>query len=119
MIRLLLVGEQPGVLKGLKMRLTAENDMQVVGKASDSETAIKLADFSHPDVVLIDIDMLRSDGITTAKKIRLKYPGVSIILLSFYDDALTCAQAEESGANAFIPKSLPASILLNKIRQFS
>ena len=119
MIRLLIVGDQPGVRKGLLMRLAAEADFDVIGEAADGQTALRLATVLCPDVVLLDVDMPSLDGLVTASELRSLCPYVSIIMLSFQDDVLTRSLAEQAGAAAFVAKCLPAAILLSAIRQVS
>jgi len=117
MIRLIVVEDQPAVRKGLKMRLSAEADLSVVGEAEDGAAVLDLAKVISPDVVLLDVEMPHLDGIRTAKALHAICPQVAIIMLSIYDDALTRAQAAEAGAAAFVAKTLPTDVLLSTIRQ--
>jgi len=117
MIRLLIVGDQPGVREGLLMRLAAEADFDVIGEAANGQTALRLATLLCPDVVILDVDMPSLDGMATARALRSLCPYASVIILSFKDDALTRSLAEQAGAAAFVAKSLPAATLLSAIRQ--
>ncbi len=117
MTRLLVVGDQPAVRRGLLMRLAAEQDLSLVGEETEGRSVIDLARSLCPDVVLIDLDMLRIDGISTVKSLHSICPQASIILLSMYDDVLTGDQARVAGAAALIAKSMPADTLLATIRQ--
>jgi len=115
MIRILIVESQPAVRKGLHMRLVAEADLSVVGEASDGQAAVDLTAVLHPDVVLVDVEMPRSDA--TANALCLICQQASVIILSMHDDAFTRARAKEAGAAAFVAKSMPAEALLEAIRQ--
>jgi DNA-binding NarL/FixJ family response regulator len=117
MIRLLIVEDQPDVRKGLHMRLNAEADLAVIGEAVSGEAALVLAPLLRPDVVLMDVEMPRMDGITATKELHLILPGTAIIISTIYDDARTRARAQEAGAAAFITKSMPVTMLLAAIRQ--
>jgi DNA-binding NarL/FixJ family response regulator len=119
MIRLLIVENQPGVRQGLQMRLSAEADFTVIGEAADGAAAVDLAILLRPDVVLMDVDMPRLDGIATVSALRSLCPHASIIMLSFQDDTHTRTLAEQAGAAAFVAKSMPADALLTAIRQVS
>ena len=117
MIRLLIVEDQPGVRQGLRMRLGAEADFSVIGEATDKQSALELATLLRPDVVLMDVDMPRLDGIATACALRSICPHISVIMLSFQDDVSARRLAEQAGVVAFVAKSMPADTLLTAIRQ--
>ncbi len=99
------------------MLLAGEPDLCVLGEAADGVTALDLAARLQPDIVLLDVDMPRLDGIATARSLRWLCPQTGIILLSIHDDARTQENAAEAGAAAFVAKSMPATTLLTAIRQ--
>jgi DNA-binding NarL/FixJ family response regulator len=117
MIRLLIVEDQPGVRKGLHMLLDAESDLSVIGEACDGEAALDLATSLCPDVVLMDVEMSRMDGLAATSALRLIRPQAAVIILSLHDDAPTRARARDAGAAAFVAKSMPAATLLTTIRR--
>ena len=117
MIRVLIVDDQPAVRQGLRMRLAAEPDLEVVGEAADGEVALSCAQALCPDVVLMDVEMPGMDGIAATDTLRKLCPSTAVIVLSMYDDARTRARAEGAGAAAFVGKSLPTDTLLATIRQ--
>jgi len=102
--------------KGLNMRLAAENDLLVIGEAADSDTALAMAIANCPDIVLVDADMVNTDGIALANILHTMCPQTSVIILSIHDDARTCRRAGDAGAAAIVVKSLPADTLLTAIR---
>ena len=82
------------------MRLAAETDFSVIGEATDGQAALDLTTSLRPDVVLMDVDMPRLDGIATASMLRLMCPQTSVIMLSFQDDVLTlpaCGASRRGG----------------------
>ena len=117
MIRLLIVDDEPAVRKGLRMRLAAEPDLSVIGEAPDGQTALDLARDLCPDVVLMDVEMPRMDGIAATSALHALCPRTSVIMLSIHDDARTRSLAEDAGAIAFVAKSVPIAMLLATIRQ--
>jgi DNA-binding NarL/FixJ family response regulator len=116
MIRIVIVGEQPEVRKGLSMRLAAETDFSVAGEAPDCLTAVGLINNLCPEVVLVDVDMLGKDGISAAKELHAHCPHTRMVIISLHDDAFTCERVKSSGAAAFIAKSKPAESLPVTIR---
>ena len=117
MIRLLLVDDQPVVRKGLRMRLTMEPDITVVGEASTGEEALVLVQSLAPDIVLMDVEMPGMDGITATEVLRSNIPQSAVVMLSIYDDVHTRARAQAAGAAGFVEKRGAIEVLLSTIRQ--
>lgn len=116
MIKILIVDDQPAVRRGLRMCLALEPDMTVVDEAADGEAAVQLAQRVQPDLVLMDVMMPRMDGIRATALLRRLAPRCPVVLLSLYDDAGTCAQAQAAGAAALIRKQGTVESLLAAIR---
>lgn len=117
MIRLLLVDDQTVVRKGLRMRLTMEPDITVVGEASTGEEALVLVQKLIPDIVLMDVEMPGMDGISTTQVIHSSIPQSAVVMLSIYDDVRTRARAQAAGAAGFVEKRGAIEALLAIIRQ--
>jgi len=99
------------------MLLAAEPDLAVIGEASDVATVPDQVSDLHPDVIVMDGDMARLNGLATVHALRTACPYAAIIILSICDDAQTRGDAAAAGAAAFIAKSMPAGVLLTAIRQ--
>lgn len=117
MIRLLLVDDQPGVRQGLRMLLTLEPDITVVGEGSNGREAMALVQQLAPDIVLMDVEMPEMDGISATSVMRTSFPQSAVVMLSIYDDGSTRARAYAAGAAAFVNKSGAIEVLLAAIRQ--
>jgi DNA-binding NarL/FixJ family response regulator len=115
-ITVLLVDDQPAIRRGLRMRLSREPDLKVVGEAEDAEGAIGLAERLQPDVVLLDVALLGRDGIGTAEALQTVVPDSAVVVLTLYDDATTRAGATAAGARTLIGKHEPIPKLLAAIR---
>jgi len=99
------------------MLLDAESDLSVVGEAADGTAALALAAALCPDVVLMDVEQRRMDGIATTTAMHQAFPCTPIIMLSIDDDACARAIADGVGAAALVSKLMPAESLLTAIRQ--
>jgi DNA-binding NarL/FixJ family response regulator len=117
MIRLVLVDDQPGIRQGLRMWLSLEPDMTVVGEASNGREAMNLVQQLAPDVVLMDVEMPEMDGIEAAAAMRVSTPQSAVVMLSIHDDVSTRARAYATGAAAFVTKSGAIEELVTTIRQ--
>ncbi len=116
-ISIVLVDDQATVRRGLRMRLTMEPDVEVVGEAESGEAALRLVRALSPDVVLMDVEMPGMDGIVATAELRATAPHVAVVILSLYDDARTRARAREAGAAAFVAKHQAKTTLLATIRR--
>ncbi len=116
-ISVLLVDEQSAVRQGLRIWLTTEPDVTVVGEAGSGEEAIRLAQTLSPDVVLMDVAMPGMDGLATTAAFRANRPDSAVVMLSLHDDDATRAQAKAAGACAFVGKHEAADTLLTVIRR--
>jgi DNA-binding NarL/FixJ family response regulator len=115
-IRLFLVDDERVVRQGLRMRLSMEPDMDVVGEASDGQDALEAVPGIRPDVVLMDVHMPIVDGIAATAALRESAPGCAVVVLSMQDDVATRARAHEAGAVAFVSKHQIERTLTEAIR---
>jgi DNA-binding NarL/FixJ family response regulator len=117
MIRVLIVDEQNEVRKGLRMRLSIEPDMTVVGEAGHVEEALALAQTLTPTVIVVDIEMRDADGVNIVERLRAAAPTAAGVVLILRSDETTRTRAQQAGAAAFLEKSGGAADLLQAIRQ--
>ena len=116
-IRLLLVDDRPAVRRGLRIWLSLEPDLEVVGEASDGAEAISLARALRPDVVLMDVEMPGTDGISAIAALRQVALQSAVVIFTLYDDAATKTRAREASAAAFVAKHQMEETLLAEIRR--
>lgn len=116
MIRLLLVDDHASVRQGLKMRLALEPDFTVVAEAGDGLSALLLAQQYSPDVIIMDIEIPGTDGITATQVLRSTLPSSKVVMLSLHEDAVTKARARNAGAVAFVSKTEATEALVAAIR---
>ena len=115
-VRVLLVDDDALVRAGLRMILSAVQDLQVVGEADDGARAVAAVRAHRPDVVLMDIRMPEMDGIAaTAALRRLDQPPKVIVLTTFQADEQVMS-ALRAGADGFLLKDTPPEEIVNAIR---
>jgi DNA-binding NarL/FixJ family response regulator len=114
-LRILLVDDQALVRSGFRMILAVEPDMEVVGEAGDGAEAVALARELNPDVVLMDVQMPGTDGISATADIVARGHGKVVILTTFdRDDYLFSAL--RAGASGFLLKNARAEQLVDAVR---
>ncbi|HEX6336923.1 MAG TPA: response regulator transcription factor [Jiangellaceae bacterium] len=117
-IKVLLVDDEALVRSGFKVLLDIEDDITVVGEATNGIEAVEHAQASRPDVVLMDIRMPKLDGIHATRTIA-KTPGlekVRVLILTTYDTDAYVFEALQAGASGFLLKDSGPAELLHAIR---
>lgn len=115
-LRIMLVDDHSIVREGLANLLTEEPDLELVGEAADGVQAIEMARQLNPDVIIMDISMPRLNGIEATRRIKHNQPFIRIIGLSMHEQADMALAMSEAGAEGYISKDAPSSMLLQAIR---
>ena len=116
MIDILLVDDQALLCEVLKTWLDVEEDIQVAGVAHNGQEAIVQVEKLQPDIVLMDIDMPKMDGLNATKIITQRFPKVKVIFLSGHDDDTYLGKSLRAGAKGYLLKNTTAEELVRKIR---
>ncbi|MDQ3943626.1 MAG: response regulator transcription factor [Actinomycetota bacterium] len=103
-IRVLVVDDHPVVRQGLRAFLDTRDGMAVVGEAGDGEAAIAEAARLRPDVILMDLLMPGTDGLTAIGRIRAADPGARILVLTSFSSADQVVPAVRAGAAGYLLK---------------
>jgi DNA-binding NarL/FixJ family response regulator len=115
-IRVALVDDEAMIRVGLRMVLSGEDDIEVVGEASDGDEAAALVARTRPDVVLMDVRMARVDGLTAARQIVAEHPDSKVIVLTTFDEDAHVAAALRAGVSGFLLKVAPPEQLIDAVR---
>jgi len=115
-IRVLLADDQELSRFGFRMILTEEDDIEVVGEASDGEEAVELAARFRPSVVLMDIRMPVTDGIEATKRIVAADSEVRVLAITTFDLDEYAFGALQAGASGFLLKDVRPSELVAAVR---
>lgn len=116
MIRVLLVDDHEMVRMGLSSYLETEDDIEVVGEASDGEEGVQLAFLHKPDVILMDLVMEKKDGIEATREITAELKDTKIIVLTSFIDDEKVYPVIEAGAFSYLLKTSRANEIANAIR---
>lgn len=115
-IRVLLVDDQELIRVGFRLVLEAEDDIEVVGEAGDGAAAITAAARLHPDVVLMDVRMPGTDGITATEVITRESGGSRVLVLTTFDLDEYAFGAIAAGAGGFLLKDAQRHELISAVR---
>ncbi|MCA1825052.1 MAG: response regulator [Mycobacteriales bacterium] len=115
-IRVLVVDDHALFRRGLEMVLDQEDDMQVVGEASDGAEAIDRAIATTPDIVLMDVRMPKRGGIDACTAIKDAVPSTKIIMLTMSDEEADLYDAIKAGASGYLLKEISIDEVASAIR---
>lgn len=116
-IRVLLADDHRVLRRTLMSLLAEEQDLEIVGEASDGVEAVELAGQCQPDVILMDITMPRLNGIEATRQITAAWPQVQVIGLSMHEEEAVATQMRQAGATAYLTKGGSPDQLLAMIRR--
>ena len=115
-IRVLLADDHPVVRRGLAALLGTLDDFEVVGEAEDGEAAVREAQLTKPDVVLMDVRMPGIDGVEATRRIRRAVPETAVLVLTMFDEDATVFTAMQAGARGYLLKGTDQDEIVGAIR---
>jgi DNA-binding NarL/FixJ family response regulator len=115
-IRILVADDHPVVRGGLVALLRTIDGFDVVGEAADGEAAVREAQLTHPDIVLMDVRMPGLDGIEATRRIRAGVPLTRVLVLTMYDDDSTVFTAMQAGAQGYLLKEAEQEEIVRAVR---
>lgn len=116
MIKILLVDDQQLIRQGIQYLLETENDLRVIGHASNGKEAIRIAEELKPDVILMDIRMPEMDGVQATAEILKKNSGIGIIILTTFDDDEYIFEGLKAGARGYFLKDISSEEMAEAVR---
>lgn len=115
-IKVLVVDDHALLRDGIRALLSIQDDIEVVGEATDGREAINLVRQLSPDVVLMDIAMPLMDGLEATRRIHKENPKVKVLILTQHDNKEYMLSSVKAGAAGCVPKRAVASELISAIR---
>ena len=99
---------------------TLNNNFKVIGKYSNGESIInsleKTKDSDLPDIILMDIEMPKKNGIAATSEIKAKYPAIDIMMLTVFEDDTKIFESIKAGASGYILKDEPFEVILDSVK---
>ena len=106
-LRLIIVDDHPMVAEGIEALLDGFDDIEVLATLSDGEQAIKAASQLQPDVILMDLNMPKVNGLAATEMILEECPNTNVLILSMHDTPEYISSALSHGAKGYILKDVP------------
>ncbi|MFD3701280.1 response regulator [Streptomyces sp. NPDC058646] len=115
-VRVLLVDDHQVVRRGLRTFLEVQEDIEVVGEASDGEEGIARAEDLRPDVILMDVKMPGTDGIEALRRLRELANPARVLIVTSFTEQRTVVPALRAGAAGYVYKDIDPEALARAIR---
>tara|TARA_R110001592_G_scaffold115550_1_gene316043 strand:+ start:3549 stop:4196 length:648 start_codon:yes stop_codon:yes gene_type:complete len=114
---ILLVDDHPLLRKGLRQLIEFEDELEVIGEASDGKTALELAIQHEPDLIVLDLNMQGMDGLETLRAMRNADVSSRIIMLTVSDSDEDVVCAITYGADGYLLKDMDPEKILEKLKE--
>ena len=114
--KIVLADDHSVLRSGLKLLLNAQEDLTVVGEATNGPEAIAAVRQHSPDLLLLDITMPKTDGLQVLQQVKRAYPNVRVLVLTMHEEEGYLRRALEMGAAGYCPKSAADAELISAIR---
>ena len=115
--RVLIADDHDLVREGLRAVLAGEEDLEVVGEATDGQEALRMCRSLEPDLVLMDVRMPKSDGLQATRAIKEEMPEVSVVMVTMHENPDYLLEAIKAGAAGYILKDAEGERLVGAVRR--
>lgn len=116
LIQVMLVDDQTLIREGLRMILSLNDEIEIIGEARNGREAIDKLEEIHPDVILMDIRMPVMDGVEATKYIKDKYPNIKVIILTTFNEDEYIFEGLKNGADGYILKDVKSDVIVEGIK---
>jgi NarL family two-component system response regulator YdfI len=116
LIRVLITDDHLIVREGLRLILETTEGVDIVGEASDGAECLRLVPELQPDVILMDLQMPRMDGITAIGHLRREHPEIAIVILTTFNEDDLMIRGLQAGARGYLLKDTSRENLLDTIQ---
>lgn len=120
MINVLVVDDHEVIRRGLGLIFGQTEDIVLTGATDDLEQTLDLLSKNHnTDVLLLDLEMPKANGLTVLRKVKSEFPGIRVLIYSMHPEDIYAVNCLKSGAMGYISKSAPLDDLMGAIRKVS
>jgi two-component system invasion response regulator UvrY len=116
MIKVIIADDHAILTKGIKMFVEQTDDIEVIAEAKDGEELLDMVKIEKPNVILMDIDMPKMNGISALRQIDLKYSSVKVVMLSMHPEEIYGNTSRKLGAVGYVSKTSDPSKFIEAIR---
>lgn len=116
LIKAFIVDDHPLVREGLTSKIKREAHFIVCGEAEDAESALAMLPELRPDIVLVDLSLPNSSGLSLIKNIHTHYPEIKQLVISMHEESIFGARARHAGADGYINKHRAAGIMIEAMK---
>jgi DNA-binding NarL/FixJ family response regulator len=114
---ILLVDDHPIVREGLVRVIDQTVDLAVCGQAESISQALAAIELAKPQLVIVDLSLGGQNGIELIKDIKVRYPGLPVLVHSMYDESMYAERCLRAGARGYVMKQEPPPRLLDAVRE--
>ena len=115
-IRIVIIDDHQLFREGVKRILALENNFEVVADGEDGEEAVSLVRQHSPDVILMDINMPKLNGVEATRDLVKAFPHVKVLILSIHDDETYVTHVLKTGASGYLLKEMDAEALIEAVK---
>ncbi|WP_314301513.1 response regulator transcription factor [Kocuria palustris] len=117
LLSVLIADDEPVVRETMSIYVNSAPDMQVVGTAADGRAAVQMAETLSPDIILMDIQMPRVDGVEAVAEVLRLLPHTHVVMITTFTSREAVVPALRAGALGYVLKSDPPERLLSAVRE--
>lgn len=115
-LKILILDDHPLIRKGMTALISLESDLEVIGDCGESETALRLVEEHHPDLIIIDISLRSGNGLELIKSLSTTATAPRMLVCSMHDEMLFAERCLRAGASGYINKEAANHCVIEAIR---
>ena len=118
-VRCVVVDDHTAVREGVKMILSRDPELSVIGDAASGEAAVEVVERRRPDVVVMDVRMRGMDGLEATRRITAAHPGLGVVLYTAHGERGLLSEALDCGARGYVLKDAPPDEVVRAVKTVS